>query len=57
MAALEFSKLAVGDRIQHELLVRERDDKKTKAGDDFIVLKLGNASGSISANVWKEMVP
>lgn len=57
MAALEFPKLAVGDRVQHELLVRERDDKKTKAGDDFIVLKLGNASGSISANVWKEMVP
>ena len=57
MAALDFTKLAVGDRIQHELLVRERDDKKTKAGDDFIVLKLGNASGSISANVWKEMVP
>lgn len=57
MAVLDFTKLAVNDRVQHELLVRERDDKKTKNGDDFIVLKLGNASGTISANVWKEMVP
>lgn len=57
MALLDLAKLAVGDRVQHELLVRERDDKKTKAGDDFIVLKLGNASGTVSANVWKEMVP
>lgn len=57
MAPLEIPRLAVGDRVQHELLVRERDDKKTKNGDDFIVLKLGNASGTLSANVWKEMVP
>ncbi|MBX3134344.1 MAG: HD domain-containing protein [Gemmatimonadaceae bacterium] len=57
MAPLEIPKLAVGDRVQHELLVRERDDKVTKAGDPFLVLKLGNASGVLSANVWKEMVP
>lgn len=57
MARLDIPKLAVGDRVQHELLVRERDDKKTKAGDDFISLQLGNSSGTISTNVWKEMVP
>lgn len=57
MTPLDIPKLAVGDRVQHELLVRERDDKVTKAGDPFLVLKLGNATGVLSANVWKEMVP
>jgi 3'-5' exoribonuclease len=54
---LDLPRLVVGDRVQHELLVREREDKTTKSGDPFIVLKLGNASGTISANVWKEQVP
>ncbi|WKW10846.1 HD domain-containing protein [Pseudogemmatithrix spongiicola] len=57
MAPLEIPKLAVGDRVQHELLVREREDKVTKAGDPFLTLKLGNATGVLGANVWKEMVP
>ncbi len=57
MAPLDIPRLAVGDRVQHELLVREREDKQTKSGDPFVVLKLGNASGLIGANVWKEDVP
>lgn len=57
MARLEIPQIAVGDRIQHELLVRERDDRSTKQGDPYIVLKLGNATGVLSVNVWKEMVP
>ncbi|MEX2180562.1 MAG: HD domain-containing protein [Gemmatimonadaceae bacterium] len=57
MAPLNIPQLTVGDRVQHELLVREREDKATKAGDPFIVLKLGNATGQLSANVWKEDVP
>lgn len=57
MAPLDITKLAVGERIQHELLVREREDKTTKTGDPFIVLKLGNSTGVLSANVWKEDVP
>lgn len=57
MAPLDIPRLAAGDRVQHELLVRERDDKITKTGDPFVVLKLGNASGVLSANVWKEQVP
>lgn len=57
MPRVDISKLAVGDRVQHELLVRERDDRTTKAGDPYIVLKLGNATGVLSANVWKEQVP
>lgn len=57
MAPLDIPRLAPGDRVQHELLVRERDDKTTKAGDPFVVLKLGNASGTLAVNVWKEHVP
>jgi 3'-5' exoribonuclease len=57
MAPLDIPRLGPGDRVQHELLVREREDKTTKTGDPFIVLKLGNASGQLSANVWKEEVP
>ncbi len=57
MAPLDIPRLAVGDRVQHELLVRERDDKSTKTGDPFVVLKLGNATGQLAVNVWKEHVP
>jgi 3'-5' exoribonuclease len=57
VAPIDLARLVAGDRVQHELLVREREDKVTKAGDPFIALKLGNATGTISANVWKEMVP
>ena len=57
MAPLDIPRLAVGDRVQHELLVREREDKQTKSGDPFIALKLGNSSGVLGANVWKEDVP
>jgi 3'-5' exoribonuclease len=57
MSALDLSTLAAGDRVQHELMVRSREDKVTKNGDPFAVLQLGNASGQISANVWKEQLP
>ncbi|MBM4192888.1 MAG: HD domain-containing protein [Gemmatimonadetes bacterium] len=53
---LDLATLAAGDRVQHELMVRQREDKTTKSGDPFVVLTLGNASGTISANVWKEQV-
>src|SRR3990172_7143813 len=54
---LDLSSLAAGDRVQHELVVRGREDKTTKNGDPFAVLQLGNATGAISANVWKEQLP
>lgn len=57
MAQLDIPRLAVGDRVQHELMVRERDDKTTRTGDPFVILKLGNATGVLSVNVWKEQVP
>ena len=57
MSVLDIATLAVGARVQHELMVRNREDKVTKNGDPFAVLHLGNASGQISANMWKEQLP
>lgn len=57
MSRLDIPRLAVGDRVQHELMVRNREDKTTKVGDPFVVLQLGNATGTISTNIWKEDVP
>lgn len=54
---LDISALTPGDRVQHELMVRAREDKTTKNGDPFAALQLGNATGAIQANVWKEQLP
>lgn len=54
---LQLNTLAAGDRIQHELMVRGREEKTTKNGDPFVVLQLCNATGTISANIWKEQLP
>jgi 3'-5' exoribonuclease len=51
---LDIAALKVGDRVQHELMVRAREDKTTKNGDPFAILQLGNATGQIAANIWKE---
>jgi len=46
---------AIGDRVQHEFLVRDRTERTTRAGAPFIVLTLGNSSGSIdTAPIWSE---
>lgn len=46
---------AIGDRVEHEFLVRDRAEKMTKAGMPFVVLTLANASGSIeTAPIWSE---
>ena len=57
MTPLDIPRLSPGERVQHELMVREREDKTTKSGDPFVILKLGNSTGVLSTNVWKEEVP
>lgn len=57
MTTLNISGLNAGDSVQHELIVREREDRVTKSGDPYVVLKLGNSTGTISTNIWKEDVP
>lgn len=54
---LDLAALAQNDRVQHELLVRARDEKTTRAGDPYAVITVGNATGQISANIWKEQLP
>ena len=57
MSALDLARLGVGDRVQHELLVYDRAEKKTNAGDPFVILTLGNASGKIdTAPVWSNQL-
>lgn len=53
MTLIRIPDLAAGDRVQADLLVTERNEKKTKAGDTFVTLTLGNSSGSIeTAPFW-----
>ncbi len=55
MAPFDLRAATVGDRVQHEFLVRERSERTTRAGLPFVILTLGNASGSIdTAPIWSE---
>jgi len=55
MPPINLPTLSIGDRVQHELLVVERAEKKTSAGDPFVLLTLGNASGRIdTAPIWSD---
>lgn len=55
MPPLVIPRLALGDRITGELLVYDRSDKKTNAGDPYVVLTLGNSSGKIeTAPIWSD---
>jgi 3'-5' exoribonuclease len=55
MPALQLPALGPGARVQHELLVLDRAEKKTNSGDPFVVLRLGNSSGAIdTAPIWSD---
>ncbi len=55
MSRFDLRAASVGDRVQHEFLVRDRSERTTRAGLPFIVLTLGNGSGSIdTAPIWSE---
>lgn len=52
---LNLGQLSPGDRIQNELRVVSRDNRRTRDGKPFVVLTLGNSSGEIpTAPVWSE---
>ena len=53
MAPLAIPALAPGSRVQDTLLVYERSERKTKEGEPFVVLTLGNATGKIDTSpIW-----
>ncbi|MDZ7631893.1 MAG: HD domain-containing protein [Gemmatimonadaceae bacterium] len=55
MPPLNLATLSAGAPVSAELLVVERIERTTGAGDPYWVLTLGNASGSLmSAPVWKD---
>jgi 3'-5' exoribonuclease len=55
MAPINLATLSAGAAVSAELLVLDRVERSTGAGDPFWVLTFGNASGSLqSAPVWKD---
>ncbi len=55
MPPINVATLLPGARVQHELRVVERDMKKTKNGDPYALLTLGNRHGEIkTAPVWHD---
>jgi 3'-5' exoribonuclease len=55
MAPLAIPALAPGSRVQNTLLVFERAERKTKEGEPFVVLTLGNATGRIDTSpIWSD---
>ena len=55
MPPIKVGTLEVGARVHHELRVVERDVRKTRNGDPFVVLTLGNRYGEIkTAPIWSD---
>ena len=55
MPPFDLRSASVGDRVEHEFLVRDRSERTTRAGLPFIVLTLANRSGTIdTAPIWSE---
>ena len=55
MPPINVATLVPGARVHHELRVVERDIKKTKNGDPYALLTLGNRHGEIkTAPVWHD---
>lgn len=51
--AFDIPAAGLGDRVQHEFLVIEREEKTQSSGDRFVLLTLANASGRLpTAPVW-----
>ena len=52
-ATFDIARAVVGDRVQHEFLVLEREEKRLANGDPFLLLTLGNATGRLgTAPLW-----
>jgi 3'-5' exoribonuclease len=55
MSLFDLRRAAIGDRVEHEFLIRDRAEKMTRAGLPFVVLTLANSSGTIeTAPIWSE---
>ena len=55
MPPFDLRAASVGDRVEHEFLVRDRAERTTRAGLPFVVLTLANRTGTIdTAPIWSE---
>ena len=55
MPPFDLRKAELGERVEHEFLVRDRAERTTRTGNPFVVLTLTNRSGSIdSAPIWSD---
>lgn len=53
----DIARAQVGDRVQHEFLVVEREEKRQASGDPFVLLTLGNATGRLpTAPIWSSQM-
>lgn len=53
MRVLDIPSASLGERVQHEFLVLEREERRQANGDPYVILTLGNATGRIAtAPVW-----
>ncbi|OYV73887.1 MAG: hypothetical protein B7Z72_01490 [Gemmatimonadetes bacterium 21-71-4] len=58
MPILDLTQLAIGQRVQHELMVLDRAERKQASGEPYVVLTLGNATGRVeSAPIWSDKLP
>lgn len=55
MPPFDLRRATVGDRVEHEFLVRDRTERNTRAGQPFVVLTLANRTGSIDTSpIWSD---
>lgn len=56
-SVFDIARAAIGDRVQHEFLVVEREEKRLANGDPFVLLTLGNATGRLgTAPIWNNQL-
>ena len=57
MTMVNLSQAQYGDRMQHELLVLKRAEKRKASGEPFVILTLGNSSGQIDTEpIWQNLL-
>jgi len=54
--AVSIKDLKAGDTVLHYFEVRSKDARKTRSGQDYLDLLLGDASGGISAKIWADAI-
>jgi 3'-5' exoribonuclease len=54
--AVSIKDLKAGDTVLHYFEIRSKDARKTRSGQDYVDLLLGDATGGIPAKIWPEAI-